>query len=232
MSIRRINAIFEKDIKDLMKNLTMLITMFTPIIIALVLGRVRNGAELTLAMVYIIVGGTFAVVTTGTIMSMMAEENEKKTLRGLIQSPASLLDIIIGKSLVTVLATLFTLIVSLLIVGIGPFLDLKAVLGLVLLLLFFLLLGIGFALSAKSVAGTTAYLMPFTFLFGFTPMIGTLGLLADNSIGLRILDKFPVMQAVQAHDTSSWMPMGIIGIWVLGAAIFTYLCFRKTRMDD
>ncbi|AIQ48641.1 hypothetical protein R70723_24070 [Paenibacillus sp. FSL R7-0273] len=232
MSVRRISAIFEKDIKDLMKNLSLIITVIVPIIIALVLKRVSAEADLPVAMTYVIIGGLFAVVTSGTIMSMMAEENEKKTLRGLIQSPASLVDILIGKSLVTILATLFSLIITLLITGIEPFLNLKALLGLVLLLLFFLLFGTAVALYSKSVAGTTAYLMPFTFVFGFTPMIGTLGIVSKDGIIAQILARFPVMQAIEVHDSTSWKPLGIIGLWVTGAAIVTYVCFRKTSTDD
>ncbi|UQZ32816.1 hypothetical protein C2I18_04130 [Paenibacillus sp. PK3_47] len=232
MNIRRISAIFEKDLKDLMKNLTLIITVAIPVIIALVLDRVLADAEPTVSMMYMIVGGTFAAVTSGTIMNMMAEENEKKTLRGLIQSPASLLDIIIGKSLVTVLATLVSLIVSLLITGIEPFLNIRVILGLILLLVFFVLLGVCAALFAKSVAATSAFLMPFTFLFGFTPMIGSLGFAGENSIAARITVTFPVMQAMKLHDNSSWLPLGIITIWVLGAAVITYICFQKTKVDD
>ena len=57
--------------------------------------------ELPVFLLYIVVGTTYSAVTSSAMMTMIAEENEKKTLRGLIQSPASMMDIIIGKSLVT-----------------------------------------------------------------------------------------------------------------------------------
>lgn len=232
MNIRRIHAIFEKDIKDLMKNATLIITMMIPIIISLVLERVRSGAELPIAMLYMIVGGTFAAVTAGSILTMMAEENEKKTLRGLLQSPASIIDVMIGKSLVTSIMSFISITVSILIIGIEPFRNGKAVLGLVLLFLFFLLLGISIALFSKSVAATSALLMPFTLLFGFTPMIGSLGLASEDGIVANILALFPVMQAVQIHETGSWLPIGIIFIWIIGAALLTYASFRKVMTDD
>lgn len=62
---------------------------------------------------------------------MMAEENEKKTLRGLIQSPASLADILIGKSLVVGLFTLVSLIISLAILGKTHFLAVQPIIGLI-----------------------------------------------------------------------------------------------------
>lgn len=230
MNIQRIGAIFEKDMKDFMKNLMLLMMPAIPIILALMYTRMSDG-ELPVSMTYLIVGVTFSAVTSTSMTTMMAEENEKKTLRGLILSPASFLDIIAGKSLVTGLITFITLVVSLLIVGINPFLSFRVIVGLILLFLFFLLLGIGIGLFSKSIAATSAYMMPVMFLFGFTSMFGMLGLDEDSMV-IKIFNTFPVMQAIEIHDTSSWLPLGIIAVWVISAALFTYVCFKKTTTDD
>ncbi|PAV28599.1 hypothetical protein CIL05_14980 [Virgibacillus profundi] len=230
MNIQRISAIFEKDIKDFMKNMMLLTMPLIPVALALMYTRMGDG-EFPLSLLYFIVGVTFSAVTSAIMMTMMAEENEKKTLRGLIQSPASFLDIIIGKSLVTGLITLVSLVVSLMIIGIDPFLNFRVIMGLILLFLFFLLLGIGIGLFSKSIAATSVYLMPVMFLFGFTPMIGQLGF-PEDSIVMAIFDIFPVMQAIEIHETSSWLPLGIIAVWVIGAALFAYVCFKKTTTDD
>ncbi|WP_163970914.1 ABC transporter permease [Oceanobacillus halotolerans] len=229
MNAKRIIAIFEKDMKDFLKNMMLLTMPLLPVVLALIYERMGN--ELPISLIYLIVGVTFSAVTSSVMMTMMAEENEKKTLRGLILSPASFLDIIIGKSLVTGLITFISLIVSLMIVGIGPFLDFRVIIGLILLFLFFLLLGIGIGLFSKSIAATSAYLMPLMFLFGFTPMIYSLGL-SEDSMAIAIADTFPLMQAIEAHETSSWSPTGIVALWVMGAAIFMYICFKKTTTDD
>ncbi|WFA04753.1 ABC transporter permease [Bacillus sp. HSf4] len=229
MNIQRISAIFEKDIKDFMKNMMLLMMPLIPIILSLLYERMSAGKELPIYVIYIIVGATYSAVTSSGMMTMMAEENEKKTLRGLIQSPASFLDIIVGKSLVIGLMTFISLVVSLLIVGFDPFLHFRALLGLILLFLYFLLLGIG--LFSKSIAATSAYIMPVMFLFGFTSMIEFLGLDKDSII-IKVADTFPIMQAIEIHDTNSWLPLGIIAVWVLGAALFMYVCFKKTMTDD
>ncbi|ALX48846.1 ABC transporter permease [Lentibacillus amyloliquefaciens] len=229
MNVQRISAIFEKDIKDFMKNMMLLTMPLIPIVLALIYERM--GSELPLSLIYLIVGVTFSAVTSSCMMTMMAEENEKKTLRGLILSPASFVDIIIGKSLVTGLITLVSLGISLVIVGIDPFLSFRPLIGLVLLFLFFLLLGIGIGLFSNSIAATSAYLMPVMFLFGFTPMIEALGF-SEDSIVMTITDTFPIMQAIEIHDTSSWLPLGIITIWVIAAVLFTFICFKKTMTDD
>jgi ABC-2 type transport system permease protein len=232
MHIQRITAIFEKDLKDFMKNMMLLTMPLIPIVLALLYTRMGGDNEaFPVFLLYIIVGTTYSAVTSSSMMTMMAEENEKKTLRGLIQSPATMMDVIIGKSLVTGLITFIALAVSLVIVDIEPFLNFRVILGLILLFLFFLLLGIGIGLFTKSIAATSVYLMPVMFLFGFTPMFEMLGL-NEDSIALKVADALPIMQAIEIHHTTSWIPLGIIAVWVVGAALFMYVCFKKTMTDE
>src|SRR5699024_6328878 len=156
---------------DFMKNMILILMPVVPIVLSLFYRQMGAGEGMPLSVIYIIVGVVFTTVTANCIMAMMAEEKEKKTLHGLTMSPASFLDVIIGKSLVTGLMTLITLVITLTIVGIDPILNIRDLIGLVLLFLFFLLLGIGVGLFAKSVSATSAYIMPIMFAFGFTPMI-------------------------------------------------------------
>lgn len=235
MNTQRISAIFEKDLKDFMKNMMLLTLPILPILMAFFyeqMGLSAGGHEAAIHLIYTIVGISFSAITTSMIMTMMAEENEKKTLRGLIQSPASFIDIIVGKSLVTAMVTFITLIISLLIVGIEPILEVRAILGLLLQFLFFLLLGIGIGLFTKSVATTYVYLMPIMFLFGFTPLFTNAGLFEEGSVAIKIVEYFPIMQAMNIHDSSSWLPLGILSIWVIATAVFVYVSFKRTTTDD
>ncbi|WP_240458764.1 MULTISPECIES: ABC transporter permease [Virgibacillus] len=231
MNIQRISAIFEKDIKDFMKNMMLLMMPLIPIGLALLYKQMSNGEEFPIYFLYLNVGIAYSSVTSTCMMTMMAEENEKKTLRGLIQSPASMVDILVGKSLVVGLVTFVSLTVSLAIIGSDPFLNGKAILALLLLFLFFLFLGIGIGLFSKSISATSAYTMPVMLLFGFTPILGSLQL-DEDGIVMKITDTFPIMQAIEFHDTSSWMPLAIIAGWVFAAALFMYSCFKKTMTDD
>ncbi|MDY0394400.1 hypothetical protein RWE15_07980 [Virgibacillus halophilus] len=181
--------------------------------------------------IYIVVGITFSAVTTGAMMMLMAEENEKKTLRGLMLSPASFMDIIIGKSLATTLLTVVSLLISLLIMGSGALLNLQAIIGLFLLFFFFLFLGVGIGLFVKTVGITTAYLMPIMFVFGFTPMIDFLGF-AKDSLTVRIANILPIPQLIEMGHSRSWMPILWVGIWMLAAAIFSFICYKKVRTDE
>src|SRR5690625_6331515 len=101
MNITRMMAIFEKDYKEFMRNMMLFTSVLIPVVLAAFFGRMgADAGTLPNELVIIIVGVVFTSVTFSGMMTMMAEENEKDTLRGLVQSPASVLDIIAGKSLV------------------------------------------------------------------------------------------------------------------------------------
>lgn len=230
MNIQRIAAIFEKDLKEFMKNSMLFFMPLLPIILAIFYGRMGAEEEMPAMVIYIVVGITFSAVTSACMMIMMAEEHEKNTLRGLIISPASFLDIILGKSLVTALLTFISLIISLYFVGFELFFSIQAIIGLCLLFFFFLFLGIGVGLFVKSVGMTSAYMMPIMFFFGFTSMVEFLNF-KEDSIVLKVADTFPIPQLISMDETGSWVPLGIVFLWVIGAFLFTYICFIKTKQD-
>src|SRR5699024_3360922 len=130
MNIQRIAAIFEKDLKDFMKNSMLVFLPFLPIFMAFIFSKTGENLEETLPafLVYVVIGVTYGGVACNFIMYSMAEEKEKNTLRGLMLSPASFIDIIVGKSLVAACITFITLFVSLFIVGIDPYLNAKSLL--------------------------------------------------------------------------------------------------------
>lgn len=232
MHLARIQAIFEKDLKDFMKNTMMLFTPFIPIILAIMYNRIGAGTdeEIPIMIHYTLIGVTFAAVTAGGLMMLMAEEKEKGTLRGLMLSPASFLDIIIGKSAVITLLSFASLIISLMILGIEPFLDFQIIIGILILYTFFLLLGIGIGLFVKNVGITTAYTMPIMFIFGFTPMLEMMGFSSD-SMTMKIADIFPVTQLLDMHDTHRWTAILIVLLWTLAALLFTFICYKNARKD-
>src|SRR5699024_6345255 len=114
-------------------------------------------------------------VTSGGMMMLMAEEKEKRTLRGLMLSPASFLDIIIGKSAVVTLLSFASVIVSLLILGIEPILDVQIIIGIIILYAFLLFFGVGIGVFVKNVSITKAYMMKILLIFGLRPIIELMG---------------------------------------------------------
>jgi len=230
MNVQRISAIFEKDLKDFMKNTMLFLMPVSPILLAFLYDKISDGRP-DVTSLYTLVGLTFASVVMTCIMWMMAEEHEKQTLRGLTQSPASFLDIIIGKSLVVTVLTAVSLAVSLLITGAEPLANAQAIVGIVLFYLFFLFLGISIGLFVKTVGATSIYSLPLMFLFGYTPIFQAFVSGKDSLIS-KVISNFPIMQLIKMDKTDSWTPIGIVAIWTLVAALCMYVCFRRTRQDD
>lgn len=232
MNLTRIHAIFEKDLKDFMKNTATIFMPIVPIFLAFMYNKMGEdgGESLPLLVVYVVVGVTFSTIAAGAMMILMAEENEKKTLRGLIMSPASYLDIIVGKTLVTTFMTVITLSISLALMGNTKILDVQQIFGMILLFFFFLFLGIGVGLLVKTAGMTTVYSMPIMFVFGFTPMYEFLGF-SEGSIITTIIDYMPLMQLIEMGDTGKWSHIGIVAIWMILAGIFAYMCFKRVQKD-
>ncbi|GAA0453595.1 hypothetical protein [Alkalibacillus silvisoli] len=230
MNIKRILAIFEKDIKDFFKNTSLVIMPVVPILLALFYSVLFDDF-IPLFTVFIIIGMVFAGVTSYCIMIMMAEEKEKNTLRTLMMSPASFLDIIVGKSLVAIVMTLLTLMISVVLLDVYDVFNLQVIIGSVLLLLFFIFLGIGIGLFAKSIAATSFYIMPIIFIFGFSPMFDVFGLAEGHLVNV-IFDALPVSLLMQASDEGTWMPLIFITIWVVVAYLFAFYSYQKNKSDD
>ncbi len=106
MRARIVAAIVENDLKDLVRNPVTLPLVILPPLLALLTGRIpgeRPGDNLPLWIVY-------AQVLVGLSLSSLglAEEKEKKTLEALMVSPATFGEIILGKTLFSLVVTLLS----------------------------------------------------------------------------------------------------------------------------
>lgn len=101
-SMRRFRAMVKKEWKDAIRNPQILLNAGMPILLA-VLFRQKEAdpSEPTLLAIPILI----AISITGAFVqaNMIAEEKEKNTLRSLMLSPASKLEILAGKSATTTL---------------------------------------------------------------------------------------------------------------------------------
>lgn len=233
MNMARVAAIFEKDLKEFMRNMMLFTSVLIPIVLAAFFGRMDGGAGgVPNEMVIIIAGVVFTAVTFSSMMTMMAEENEKDTLRGLLQSPATIIDIIAGKSAVITLMTIISLVVSIMMINVSGFWSMANIAGLILLGIFFLNLGIGIGLLVKSVATTSVYLIPIMFLFGFTPYIEFL-VTDERHIARRVAEFFPLYQNLFILNGEGGMAEFLILLaWIAVSFVIVLWAFNKRKSDD
>lgn len=169
-------------------------------------------------------------VLTGTMMTMIAEEKEKNTLRGLVNSPASMLDILIGKSLVVSFFTIITIFISLIIIDVSVLTNGKMIIGFILLFLFFLFIGIAIGLAVKNVSETSVYYLPVLFLFAMAPTFSNMGFDKDNFF-VKLNSYSPTAQYDLLAQNNDIKHIIIIGIWTLISFIITAFLFKKNSID-
>lgn len=232
MNMNNVSAIFQKDFKDFMANMSLAILPILPIVIAWLYGQTADtaGEAMPIEMIYTVIAMAFAAVMFMSIATMFAEENEKNTLRGLLQSPASIIDIIIGKVIVSLVMTLVSLAVALILVDGYSLLKPIDYVGMFLFMLVIMFLGVAVGLIAKSVGTVSAYSLPVMFGLVFSPMINTL--VEEGHILRTIADYLPVNAMVNMHHEFSWDNILILVGWIVVTAVIAIFVIIRAKKDD
>ncbi|WP_226528617.1 ABC transporter permease [Metabacillus niabensis] len=232
-SVKRTLAIFQKDYKDISKNMYVSFTAIIPLVMALLYG---SQGEMTIDTQYIIINMTLSLVAAFIQCSLIAEEKEKNTLRGLMLSPASTVEILAGKGMLTFITTIFIITVSCFLIEYKPENVMVIAIAIVLSTLFYIGLGTFLGLMTKSVMEASVVIMPFFFLFTF------------SSYALLLAEKFPILKAVEympntqlvelAREVQSgagivdvWTNLIVIMIWIIVIFALAYRIFKKRMMD-
>lgn len=233
-SMKRMYGIFQKDLKDLSKNLYVGTALFMPIIMALMLGK---SDETPLELHYLIINMTLIMVGSFVQSAVIAEEKERNTLRGLMLSPATLPEILSGKSLVSFILTMLTVILCSIMIGYQPENMVLIGTGIVLSTLFYLALGTIIGLMTRTVIEASIIIIPVFFIFG----LGT--------ILLSVVEKYPILSFVEYFPSVQliflaekvqlglgvmdvWSYLGVIIAWLISATILTVVVFEKGEMDE
>ncbi|MBO0588319.1 ABC transporter permease [Sporosarcina sp. E16_8] len=233
-SMKRVNAIFQKDLKDILRNSAVSLTASMPLIIAFVMGKMSD--DIAVDGHYMVIN--IAMVTVGSFIQccLIAEEKEKNTLRGLMLSPASTLEILGGKSLLSLIAMMIIVLIGAFLTGYHP--EQIVVIAIAILFTSFFFIGLGtlLGLLAKSVMEASVIIMPFMIVFGFGSMAT---MFADKYPILKVMDYTPNTQlaaiAVKVESGIGlggvWLNFGIIALWIIGVFVLTSIVFKRKRMD-
>ncbi|KUP24626.1 ABC transporter permease [Paenibacillus sp. DMB5] len=233
-STRRIFAILQKDYKDLSRNLYVTTTLFMPLLMAALFGRMGMG---TISSYYIVINMGFILVATYVQSALIAEEKEKNTLRGLMLSPASTMEIFCGKSLLSFIATAVVVTGSILLSNYNP--RNMAVIAIALLLsaVFYVGLGTLIGLFTKSVMEASVVIVPVMLIF------------TSGSLLIPLIEKYPVLAVVEympnlqllelANRVETGAGLGdtllhllIILAWVLVIHAVAAYVYKKRMVDE
>ncbi|MDW0114952.1 ABC transporter permease [Sporosarcina saromensis] len=233
ISLKRVNAIFQKDFKDFSRNWAVSSVLFVPIGLGFMYGRA--GVE-DLTSHYLLINLAMAMVATFVQCCLIAEEKEKNTLRGLMLSPASTMEIIGGKSLLSFILTLGVIVLTSYLSGYQPADTAVIVVAVVLSSLFYIAIGTILGLYSKSVMEASLIVMPVILIFSLGSFITQL---ADSYPILKVALYLPNIQlielATKVEAGGSFgdvlVELGIIAAWVVVSFIATNIIYRKRMID-
>lgn len=232
-SIKRVNAIFQKDFKDFSRNMAVSIVLFMPLFVAALYGRMGIN---TLDAHYMIINLTFAMVATYVQCCLIAEEKEQNTLRGLMLSPASTVEILSGKSLLTFVLTITIVAIGALLSEYQPANLLMVALAILLSSFFYIALGTLLGLWAKSVMESSVIVLPVLGIFSFGSFLLPL---AEKYPVLKVVEYLPSVQLIEIAAkvekgvgfSETAAQFGIIFIWTAAAAALTAGVYKKRMVD-
>mgnify|MGYP001160559934 CR=1 FL=1 len=234
-SVQRVSAIIVKDVKDLFKNSYMiLITILLPLGMAALLSDSDSDDASLLGMPI-----NLALVITGAFVqaTMMAEEKEKNTLRALLLSPATRMEIILGKSLLSSLITILVVIGSI-------FISKMHVPGLfyftimvVLSIVIFVSLGTIIGLISRTVMETSIVGLPVLVIFTYGSLISTT---LDNPVFSTIISYLPTesfsaaligLEQNGGFTEIKWHLLNML-LWAIGSLAIAVIVYGKRRFDN
>ncbi len=234
ISWKRIHAIFMKDYKDFSRNLAVSLIIFLPPVLAAFYSRIGNGGSIETH--YMVINMAFGMVAAFVQSCLIAEEKEKNTLRGLMLSPASTTEILIGKSSLSLVLTLLTIALSALFSDYRPANIGLIVLALLVSAIFYIALGTMVGLFAKTVMEASLYVTPIILLFSFGTM---LPLVAEQYPVLEATAYLPNIQLLEigmkveggAGFTGILPQLAIILAWGIAAAFAAVGLYKKRLID-
>ncbi|KGR75566.1 ABC transporter permease [Ureibacillus sinduriensis] len=233
MNLIRIQAIFMKDYKEFSRNYAVSTMVLLPLIMAFIYNK--TGVD-SMQAYFLPINLAFVAVTSFVQCCLIAEEKERNTLRSLMLSPASLLDILLGKSLLVFSITALTIMLSIFLVGYNPANWLIIATALFLSAVFYIGLGTLCALFTKTILEASVAILPIMLIFSFGPF--ALQLSGTYPI-LQIAEWLPSAQiiilAVSIEHvftaTEILAPIILILVWSIIIWFFTIILYKKRMVD-
>ncbi|MGJ1067650.1 ABC transporter permease [Staphylococcus warneri] len=228
MKMNRLTALFEKELKETWRNpsvyLMPLLVIGLTLLYHFMLNEMETNKEQKIFFIVLIINFSFIMCNTVIPLQSIAEENDKKTLIGLIQTPTTMLEILLSKALLGILLSVIISVISLLLLGQSFSINWSGFVSLLLLLIFYTCLGILAGLLSNTIGQSQFYNFIIIFLFGMAQMKMFLD---TNEIIDKILSFVPsnlVFTLLLENKTNNLI---YLSIWVISIIILTILTYRK-----
>jgi ABC-2 type transport system permease protein len=233
LSLRRIRAIIIKDYKEFSRNHAISIMVLFPILFAFLY---RGNGESVTTLFAFVLNFSFAMLTSFVQAALIAEEKERNTLRSLMLTPASTMDVLIGKSLLVFVISAITLAIVTFIFGYEPAHMVVFVIAIALSIILYTGVGTICGLYSKTVLEASLSIFPVIIIFAGAPF-GLL--LADDYPFLAVLEYAPssqlgnILTMTTSYTTEQLVkPLLIMFIWTIVLSVVSILLYQKRLKDE
>ncbi|MEK5478703.1 ABC transporter permease [Paenibacillus sp. FSL R5-0407] len=234
ISLKRARAIFMKDYKEFSRNYAVSIMLLFPIIFAFILRSAPTPLTEAFALV---LNTSFVILPCFTQACLIAEEKEHNTLRSLMMTPASTMDVLIGKSALTFVMSAVVLGITTFIFGYEPASIWAFTAAIIFSIILYTAAGTICGLFSKTLLEATLSIMPVLIIFTVAPS-GVL--LADDFPIFKVLDYLPSSQLVHllgiqgtGFTTGELLkPLLIILAWTVALTIWSVVLYQRRLKDE
>ncbi|EOQ19103.1 hypothetical protein KOY_01840 [Bacillus cereus VDM021] len=232
-SMRRLSAILRKEVQDLKNNAQILLLALLPIGLAFFYKQLGSGKEMMGGIVVVMVMSMIVTIAQATLI---AEEKEKHTLRVLMLSPASPIEVIVGKSLPIIILSIVLNFVSLFLLNVlqGSILLLSVII--VIGTLLFIILGTLVGLLAKSLVQVSVITTPISMILLMGPILSEV---IKNEMIKKVVSYLPtnhifeaIVSVVNGKGFSVIQTNLLnISIWLVITVIVCMFVYKKKQLD-
>ncbi|MGO4537382.1 ABC transporter permease [Paenibacillus sp. 2TAB19] len=223
-----------KDYKEFSRNYAISIMLIFPIIFAILF---RNAGTSLPGAAGFLFNISFVLLTCFAQACLIAEEKERNTLRSLMMTPATTMDVLIGKSTLVFVMSAVVLAIATFIFGYEPASIWAFMAAIILSIILYTAVGTICGLFSKTLLDASLSIIPAAMVFT-APPVATL-LFGDFPI-FKVLDYTPSIQLVNllnmphADFTTGDIltPLLITGAWTVVLTIASVVLYQRRLKDE
>ena len=229
ISMRKIEALFSKDMKTIFQNVFILSGLLIMPVIAIMFTIGLEDEEAIIGLADFLIKMNILVNGANIICVMIAEEKEKHTLSVLVASTVSAVDFLISKVLVTGILTFLSNVLLFFIMGLGAYLPIAPFLAMsAVAILPVTVVGAIIGILCKTQAAASTVVAPVMMLLVFLPMfLPQESFFVDKVFRYVFAEQMTYGLAAVYHGEPYLLSLGIIAINFVVLAVAFGLVYKK-----